>query len=208
MRPSLIPGLAAAARRNADRGAASIRLFEIGRRYLAEAERPTVGILLAGEKHAAQLAGGQGARLRSRSTPRPRRWRCSKRPARRSPTCSSTWAPGETWHPGRSATLGPGQERSSPRSASCIRAWPRRSMRRPGRSRRKSISTPFPRRASSERARAGLRAAGAAAGDARFRFPRSGRPGRRCAGPRDPRRRQGGDHRRAAVRPISRASRG
>jgi phenylalanyl-tRNA synthetase beta chain len=43
MRPSLIPGLAAAVRRNADRGSSSIRLFEVGRRYLADAERPTVG---------------------------------------------------------------------------------------------------------------------------------------------------------------------
>ena len=35
MRPSLLPGLLAAARRNLDRGAASLRLFEIGRRYSA-----------------------------------------------------------------------------------------------------------------------------------------------------------------------------
>jgi phenylalanyl-tRNA synthetase beta chain len=50
MRPSLLPGLLAAARRNADRGAQSIRLFEVGRRYLAEGERPTLGLLLAGER--------------------------------------------------------------------------------------------------------------------------------------------------------------
>lgn len=50
MRPSLLPGLLAAARRNADRGADSIRLFEVGRRYLAEGERPTLGLLLAGER--------------------------------------------------------------------------------------------------------------------------------------------------------------
>lgn len=50
MRPSLLPGLLAAARRNADRGADSMRLFEIGRRYLADAERPTLGLLLAGER--------------------------------------------------------------------------------------------------------------------------------------------------------------
>ena len=49
MRPSLLPGLAAAARRNLDRGQPTVRLFEIGRRYLAEAERPTLGLLLAGE---------------------------------------------------------------------------------------------------------------------------------------------------------------
>ena len=55
MRPSLIPGLVAAAKRNADRGAAGSRLFEIGRRYFrgdsgASDERPTLGVVLAGEK--------------------------------------------------------------------------------------------------------------------------------------------------------------
>jgi phenylalanyl-tRNA synthetase beta chain len=50
MRPSLLPGLLAAARRNADRGADGIRLFEVGRRYLAEGERPTLGLLLAGQR--------------------------------------------------------------------------------------------------------------------------------------------------------------
>ena len=55
MRPSLIPGLLAAAKRNADRGASGSRLFEIGRRYFrgdagASDERPTLGVVLAGEK--------------------------------------------------------------------------------------------------------------------------------------------------------------
>ncbi len=50
MRPSLLPGLLSATRRNVDRGAASVRLFELGRRYLADKERPTVGFVLAGEK--------------------------------------------------------------------------------------------------------------------------------------------------------------
>ena len=49
MRPSLLPGLLSAARRNADRGAGEIRLFELGRRYLAEGERATLGLVLAGE---------------------------------------------------------------------------------------------------------------------------------------------------------------
>jgi phenylalanyl-tRNA synthetase beta chain len=56
MRPSLLPGLLAAARRNLDRGADGVRLFEIGRRYLrGEAgrsdERASLAVLLAGEKH-------------------------------------------------------------------------------------------------------------------------------------------------------------
>ena len=50
MRPSLLPGLLAAAERNLKRGAGSVRLFEIGRRYLADRERPTLGVVLAGAK--------------------------------------------------------------------------------------------------------------------------------------------------------------
>jgi phenylalanyl-tRNA synthetase beta chain len=50
MRPSLLPGLLAAAARNVARGAASVRLFEVGRRYLADSERPTLGLVLAGER--------------------------------------------------------------------------------------------------------------------------------------------------------------
>jgi phenylalanyl-tRNA synthetase beta chain len=49
MRPSLLPGLLAAARRNIARGADSVRLFEVGRRYFADGERPTMGIVLAGD---------------------------------------------------------------------------------------------------------------------------------------------------------------
>jgi phenylalanyl-tRNA synthetase beta chain len=66
MRPSLIPGLLSAAKRNADRGAASTRLFEVGRRYLrsergASDERLTVGVLLAGEKTSRSWASGKAA---------------------------------------------------------------------------------------------------------------------------------------------------
>jgi phenylalanyl-tRNA synthetase beta chain len=49
MRTSLLPGLLSAVRRNLDRGAGSVRLFEIGRRYLAEAEHPTLTFVLAGD---------------------------------------------------------------------------------------------------------------------------------------------------------------
>jgi phenylalanyl-tRNA synthetase beta chain len=64
MRPSLIPGLLAAAKRNADRGADGSRLFEIGRRYLrgeagASDERPTLGVVLAGEKVARGWSQGK-----------------------------------------------------------------------------------------------------------------------------------------------------
>jgi phenylalanyl-tRNA synthetase beta chain len=50
MRPSLLPGLLSATRRNMDRGASSVRLCELGRRYFAQGERATVGFVLAGEK--------------------------------------------------------------------------------------------------------------------------------------------------------------
>ena len=60
MRSSLLPGLLAAARRNADRGADSVRLFEIGRRYLVDAERLTAGIVLSGERTARGWANGKG----------------------------------------------------------------------------------------------------------------------------------------------------
>lgn len=68
MRPSLLPGLLSAAQRNMDRGASSVRLFEIGRRYLAATdgasdERVTAGILLAGERSARNWAAGKAARF-------------------------------------------------------------------------------------------------------------------------------------------------
>lgn len=59
MRPSLLPGLLSAARRNMDRGADSVRLFEIGRRYLADGERLTAGVVLAGEMTARGWANGK-----------------------------------------------------------------------------------------------------------------------------------------------------
>ncbi|MGE4411059.1 MAG: phenylalanine--tRNA ligase subunit beta [Sphingobium sp.] len=64
MRPSLLPGLLSAARRNADRGASSIRLFEVGRRYFRAAdgssdERLTVGVVMAGDKASRGWATGK-----------------------------------------------------------------------------------------------------------------------------------------------------
>jgi phenylalanyl-tRNA synthetase beta chain len=66
MRPALLPGLLMAAKRNADRGAGSSRLFEIGRRYFRAAdglseEKPTLGIVLAGEKTARGWQSGKAA---------------------------------------------------------------------------------------------------------------------------------------------------
>ncbi len=50
MRPSLLPGLLSAVRRNLDRGATTVRLFELGRRYLIGGEHPTLTFVLSGEK--------------------------------------------------------------------------------------------------------------------------------------------------------------
>ena len=61
MRPSLIPGLLAAAQRNLDRGEAGVRLFEVGRRYLADAERATAALLLAGTARARDWRTGPAA---------------------------------------------------------------------------------------------------------------------------------------------------
>ena len=63
MRPSLLPGLLSAAQRNMDRGASSVRLFEIGRRYLADSERLTAGIVLAGEKTPRGWTTGKAAKF-------------------------------------------------------------------------------------------------------------------------------------------------
>lgn len=64
MRPSLLPGLLAASRRNLDRGASGLRLFELGRRYLRgdkghSDERLTLGAVLAGEKTPRGWASGK-----------------------------------------------------------------------------------------------------------------------------------------------------
>jgi len=61
MRPSLLPGLLAAAARNQNRGADSIRLFEIGRRYIGAAEHPTLCVLMAGDKRARGWQAGKAA---------------------------------------------------------------------------------------------------------------------------------------------------
>lgn len=107
MRPSLLPGLVAAASRNLDRGSSSVRLFEIGRRYLTDCERPTLTFILAGDE-------------------RPRGWQSGKAQpfdsfdakAATEALLEAAGAPvaslqvfadaGPAWHPGRSAKLGLG----------------------------------------------------------------------------------------------------
>ncbi len=64
MRPSLLPGLLAAAQRNLSRGADSLRLFEVGRRYLRgennrSDERLTLAAVLLGDKSPRGWASGK-----------------------------------------------------------------------------------------------------------------------------------------------------
>jgi phenylalanyl-tRNA synthetase beta chain len=107
MRPSLIPGLARAAQRNRDRGEKSVRLFELGRRYLDEAERPTLTVLIAGEAQGRDWRSGK-ARAADAFDAK----------AEAVAILAAAGAPvdrlqlvgpgGETWHPGRSGQLGLG----------------------------------------------------------------------------------------------------
>lgn len=104
MRPSLLPGLLAAAERNIKRGAQTVRLFEIGRRYLADAERPTLGVVLAGEGRARGWQQGK-------ATP----FDAFDAKAEALALLAAAGAPvenlqvmgeaGDAWHPGQSGTL-------------------------------------------------------------------------------------------------------
>ena len=107
MRPSLLPGLLAAAARNIARGAGSVRLFEVGRRYLADGERPTLGLILAGAGAARHWRSGKGSGFDAYDAK-----------AEALALLAAAGAPvdnlqvlagaGEVYHPGRSARLGLG----------------------------------------------------------------------------------------------------
>ena len=107
MRPSLLPGLIAAARRNLDRGAASVRLFELGRRYLGDAEHPTVTFLLAGDQRA---RGWQSGKARGFDAFDAKAEVLALLEAAGTPVANLQVMAdaGPTWHPGRSARLGLG----------------------------------------------------------------------------------------------------
>jgi phenylalanyl-tRNA synthetase beta chain len=107
MRTSLLPGLIAAARRNIDRGASSVRLFEIGRRYLSDAERPTLSLLLAGNQRS---RGWQSGKARTFGPFDAKAEVAALLDAAGAPVANlQVYADaGPTWHPGRSAKLGLG----------------------------------------------------------------------------------------------------
>lgn len=104
MRPSLLPGLLAATERNLKRGASSVRLFEIGRRYLADAERATLGVVLAGNKRARGWQSGKAQAFDAFDAK-----------AEALALLAEAGAPvdnlqvmgdaGDAWHPGQSGTL-------------------------------------------------------------------------------------------------------
>ena len=104
MRPSLLPGLIAAARRNMDRGASSVRLFEIGRRYLGDAEHPTLSLLMAGERSSRGWRSGKATGFYAFDAKAEALALLEEAGA---PTGNLQVFPdaGPTWHPGRSATL-------------------------------------------------------------------------------------------------------
>jgi phenylalanyl-tRNA synthetase beta chain len=104
MRPSLLPGLIAAARRNLDRGASSVRLFEIGRRYLADAEHPTLAFILAGERRG---RGWQTGKAQPFDPFDAKAEALALLDGAGAPVDNLQVFPdaGPTWHPGRSATL-------------------------------------------------------------------------------------------------------
>jgi phenylalanyl-tRNA synthetase beta chain len=107
MRPSLLPGLIAAARRNKDRGATSIRLFELGRRYLGDSEHATLGLVLAGERRARGWRSGKAASFDAFDA---KAEVMALLDAAGAPVANLQVYPdaGPTWHPGRSARLGLG----------------------------------------------------------------------------------------------------
>jgi len=104
MRPSLLPGLIAAARRNLDRGASSVRLFELGRRYREDGERPTLGLLLAGEASPREWQRGKAVSFGPYDA---KAEVVALLEAAGAPTANLMVFPdaGPTYHPGRSATL-------------------------------------------------------------------------------------------------------
>ncbi|GAA0656642.1 phenylalanyl-tRNA synthetase beta chain [Sphingomonas insulae] len=104
MRPSLLPGLLSATERNLKRGITAVRLFEVGRRYLADAERPTLGLVLAGNRRERGWRDGKAAGFDAYDAK-----------AEALALLAAAGAPvdnvqvmgeaGDAWHPGQSGTL-------------------------------------------------------------------------------------------------------
>ncbi len=201
MRPSLLPGLIAAARRNLDRGAASARLFEIGRRYLSDSERMTATLLLAGDKQARSWQAGKAQRFDAFDA---KAEALALLEAAGAPVANLQLFPdaGPTWHPGRSATL-----RLGPKTilAAFGELHPRleKLVDAPERAVAAEVyldAIPEPR--SSGHARAHYTPPALQPVTRDFAFLVAGRHSGGQSGAGDPRRRQAGNHRRPPVRSV------
>jgi phenylalanyl-tRNA synthetase beta chain len=104
MRPSLLPGLLGAAERNLKRGATSVRLFELGRRYLADGERVTLGVLLAGARTPRGWQGGK-AQLFTAFNAKAEALALLEAAGAPVANLQVMGEAGDVWHPGQSATL-------------------------------------------------------------------------------------------------------
>jgi phenylalanyl-tRNA synthetase beta chain len=104
MRPSLLPGLIAAARHNHDRGTDTVRQFEVGRRYLGAAEHATLGILLSGNRRERHWQSGKAQPFDAFDA---KAEVLAILEAAGAPVENLQVVPdaGPNWHPGRSATL-------------------------------------------------------------------------------------------------------
>ena len=208
MRPSLLPGLLAAAERNLKRGASGVRLFEIGRRYLAEGERATLGLVLAGDRRARGWREGRAAAFDAHDAK-----------AEATALLAEAGAPvenlqvmgeaGTAWHPGQSGTL-----RLGPKTVlaafgtvhpSVLKAF---DLAGPVVAAELFLDALPARRGGKEGfMRPGFSPPRLAGGTPRLRLPGARHPDGRRAGSRDPRRRQGGDRRRAVVRHLHQGGR-
>ncbi|MEP0189192.1 MAG: phenylalanine--tRNA ligase subunit beta [Erythrobacter sp.] len=104
MRPSLLPGLLSAVQRSFDRGLSSVRLFEIGRRYLSSGEHPTLMAVLAGEKEPRRWTTGKAVHFDAYDAKSYARALLKEAgaPVNKLQTMGDA---GDLYHPGQSATL-------------------------------------------------------------------------------------------------------
>ena len=209
MRPSLLPGLLAAAARNAARGAESDRACSRSAGAISsDGERPTLGLVLAGARAARHWRGGTARRLRrvrrqGRGAGDPRRRR---RAGRQSPGAGR--APRRSIIPASRAGSASGPKNVLAEFGALhpriLKAFDLDGPVVAAEIFLDAIPQQARRRGHMRSAYAPPRAAG---GDPRLRLPGPRRAARRPAAARRARRRQGGDRRREPVRRLHRPGR-